>query len=101
MPATQLFPSTPPLAQLRLTLEDQTLTTLDPSLRLWVAGQPLDGDWKTLGTVAYPGMATDLVPSDISDTVAAWLWGDERDVVRSLPVLSRVARRYHTAHPMD
>lgn len=75
-------------------LEDLTLTQQDNALRLWVQAARGDGRYKTIGTVIYLGVASDLVQGHLQELAARWLWGTERDLIRAMGRMGKAARAY-------
>lgn len=94
MPQHDLF--TPPTTMHRLHLEftDHTVSALHDEVTLDIKVADVDKPLRTIGRVGYPGVARDLVITDLADMAATWMYGTERDLTRDIPGRQRAVRRY-------
>lgn len=100
MPQHSLLPDDPIIVGLRIEVVDHS--------QYWEAGgavevytRSLDGDWKIAGIVKLPGTAWELLPSVVSDALAAWMWEDRRAILRECQRNERMAKVYEKEHRYD
>lgn len=93
----QMSLTDPPDDALRITIRDLVWRG-DPAFVVEVQRRQSGGDFATVSSQRYAGLAVDFLLTTVKDTTAAWLYGEPRDVKRAADSTARAARRHAEAH---
>lgn len=85
---------------IRLTWVDRGPELID-GFDLVIERKVLDGEWTTLLAQRWVGYMVDLAQDAHRSIIHAWLFGDQRDVLRAAVTCHRQAKKHARAHEHD
>lgn len=93
----QLSMTEQPYDSLRVTITDLTYRG-DDAFVVEVQTRVKDGEFSTVSIQRYTGLMSDFLLTTGKEVVAAWLYGEKRDVKRAADSTWRAARAHAEAH---